>query len=125
VTFPLRALPVRGSRDETADHLQCIGDAAVVARELHGAGIGEELLLATDRRLDEAGAEGADPADDQQAETEYGQRGAAFAALAVAASHAVGAGAQEKVSDVADEGDALEQRREADTQAHVAVQDVR
>jgi hypothetical protein len=28
-------------------------------------------------------AQGADPADDQQAETEYGQRGAAFAALAV------------------------------------------
>jgi hypothetical protein len=114
----------QGTGQVAADDLQGVGDTLPVAGELHGAGIGQVFFLATDRRFDKPRGEGAQPAHHEESQAEKGQGGAALSAALTTAPHPVRAGAQQKVTDIADEGDALQQGSEANAQAHVAVEDV-
>ena len=67
-----RGMGVADSRAfvQPADLLQRPGDSARIASELHGRGVGQELALPADGRLDQIAEEHAEVAEDDQRQAE-------------------------------------------------------
>ena len=111
-------LEARAGFAEAADFFQRAGDAAGIARELDGRGVGEKFALAADGGLDEPSEKNADVADEQQHETENRQR--ILSAPAPAAARRL----QENPADDGEAKNAEDDSHEPEVQPHVAVQNV-
>ena len=106
-----------------ADFPERAGDAAGIAGELHGGGVGEEFALARHGGLDEPAEEIADVADDHQREPDRDDDDHAAVLLAAAGAPAA-EGLEGAAADEADEEDAENDGGDAHVQLHVAVEDV-
>ncbi len=107
-----------------ADLAQGAPDAAGIAGELDGRGVGEKLALARNGSLDDAAEEVADVTDDQHRQAEGENDDHAAAALAPHADAALAKAAQDAAADQADDQNAEDDGGELHIQAHVAVEDV-
>src|SRR5258708_32739881 len=108
-----------------ADFLEGTGDAAGVAGELHGRGVGEEFALARHGGLDEPAEEIADVADDHQRQTDSEDaRDAAALLPAAPADPPAAERLQDAAAQQADDEDAEHDCGDADIEPHVAVEDV-
>ena len=99
-----------------ADFLERAGQAAGVAGELHGRGVGEKFALATHGGLNQAAKENAGGTEDDEGETKE-REGIAIATVAAAHAH----------EDAADGGEAKQTEDDADEaqiQLHVAIQNM-
>ena len=115
-----------GAEGEAADFAEGVGDAARVARELDGGGVGEKLTLARHGSLDESAEKIADVADDQQREAD-GEDDRHAAAVFLAAAEANPPAAerlQDAAAEHADNEDAEDDGGELYVEAHVAVENV-
>ena len=116
-----------GTHGVAGDFFEGAADAVGVAGELDGGGVGQKFALAGDGGLDETTEKIADVADDQKAEA-GGADGDENAAGVLAVARGGDAGAAERREDAAadetEDEDAEDERREAQVEAHVAVEDV-
>ena len=111
-------LQARAGFAEAADFFQRAGDAAGIARELHGRGVGQKFALAADGGLDEPAEKNADVADDQQRKAEKRQR------ILSAAASAAARGLQQNPADDGEAKNAEDDAHEPQVEPHVAVEDV-
>jgi hypothetical protein len=114
----VRVAEARTRFAEAADFFQRAGNAARIARELDGRGVGEKLALAADGGLDETTEKNADVADDEQSKTEQGQ--GILSATAPAAARRL----QENAPDDGEAENSENDSHEPEVHPHIAVQNV-
>lgn len=116
-----------GAQRVAGDLFERAADTGRVAGELDRGGVGEEFALAGDGGLDEAAKKIADVADDEQTEAGRADRGNDAAGVFTVARRAESAAAEGRDDTSADETedeDAEDERREAQVEAHVAVENM-
>ena len=99
------------------------GDSARITGELHGRGVGQELALSADGRLDQIAEEDAEIAQDYQRQPEEEDRRAAVV-LPIGAAGRKAAESQYVVAENCQDKDAVDHADQPQIQPHVAVENV-
>src|SRR5436305_2688021 len=101
-----------------ADFFQRAGDAAGIARELHGRRVGEKLALPRHGRLDQAAEEITDITEQEHSEPDRADRNDDSAGFAIESDASAGDGPQNAAAGEADDENAEDERGESQVEPH-------
>src|SRR5215470_6420157 len=114
----LLGVPLADRASVLTDLIEGAADSFRVTCELHRRGVGEELALPRDCRLDQTAGDNADGAEQPQHEADQPQADVAAGAAATPAD------AHDEATDRADQYDAGDHTQQADVQPHVAIENM-